>query len=468
MILPEVAYIQNQISNHISLFFNLKGKNLFESGYIRFLPYEKAITTQDKVIAIPYDIEVPQHQEKPYTVKFNNTKLTLWNGISNPSENTWEAIPGDSAPLWYRNQHGTLIPAWNLYGNLFHLLTFAEEKGSTSTDSHGRFAAAFSPRLNYNLLEVPAFNEAVAAIVAAYAGLCENGYPFLNLNNILKPPVIVLSHDCDILRGNDIWTQTVRGVRIFLPLIRFRLPAINNIWWIIRNAFTPRRYYFDNAAGMVDLERCFGFSSTFYLINGKGGRFGARSGFRIIPELLNHIPPGCDTGMHYNYDTFLNDKKFRAQLEQLTSIEDLKIVNGRAHYLKFDPEKSFTFIAKYGIYLDESSGYADRTGYRNGIAGCFQVYDTIQKRPLDIWELPMTIMDSMFVGQYCSQSINKFNQLLYHLSCVGGALSINFHPGQFFNPEYKQLIGIYHKMLIESRILGAVSMTARSLMDQIR
>lgn len=468
MLLPKVTYIKNQISNHVSLFFYTNGKDLFESGYIRFLPYQEAITTQDKVIVIPFDIPLPKNQEKPYTVKFNNTELTLWNRISIPSDNNWKAIPDDSAPLWYVNQFGTLTPAWNLFGNLFHLLTFGEEENSSSKDKHGRFAAAFSPRLNNNLLEIPAFNEAVAALVAAYTGIRESDKPLLNLNGLLKPPVVILSHDCDVLRGNDIWTQAVRGFRIFLPLTKFQFPAVSNIWWIIRNAVTPRRFYFDNITGMIDLERCFGFNSTFYIINGTGGRFGARSGFNITCELRKQIPPGWDTGLHYNYDTFLNDRLFKAQLEQLNSILDSQINTGRAHYLKFDPEASFTFLRKHGIDLDESSGYADRIGYRNGIAGCFQAYDTASNKPLDIWELPMTIMDATLVKQYGCQSTKKFSQLLSHLSSVGGALSINFHPGQFFNPEHKQMLGVYNKILIQSRALEAISMTARSLVDQIR
>jgi len=72
------------------------------------------------------------------------------------------------------------------------------------------------------------------------------------------------------------------------------------------------------------------------------------------------------------------------------------------------------------------------------------------------------------VRQYGSKSIDRFSQLLYHLSRVGGALSVIFHPGQFFNPEHKQMLGVYHKMLIECRQIGALSKTARSLVDNIR
>ena len=61
-----------------------------------------------------------------------------------------------------------------------------------------------------------------------------------------------------------------------------------------------------------------------------------------------------------------------------------------------------------------------------------------------------------------------FSKLIHHLSHIGGALSVVFHPGQFHNPEHKQMLDIYHKMLIECHNVGAVSKTARSLVDEIR
>ncbi|UCC43916.1 MAG: hypothetical protein JSU65_12505 [Candidatus Zixiibacteriota bacterium] len=464
---PEVEYIRDQIANHVAEFTTLESGDLFDSGLIRFLPYDEAATIQERAIAVPFDIPIPKSQEEPYKVRFNDTDLTLWNRITPPSDNSWRAIPDGSAPLWYTNRFGSLIPAWNLFGNLFYLLTFGEEKESSQKDLHGRFAASFSPRAKYGLLEIPAFNEAVAALVGACAGLRDSGQPAFNIDGLIGPPVISLSHDCDILRGNDIWTQAVRLVRIFRPLVKMRLPGISNSWWIMRNAVAPRAFYFDNATGMIDLERCFGYRSTFYMLNGRSGRFGARSGLAVIPELLKEIPPEWDIGVHYNYDTFLNDERFSAQMEQLQEVTDSDIVVGRAHYLRFDPEKSFSFLQKHGISIDESSGYSDMIGYRNGIAGCFQVYDTVLKRPLEIWELPMTIMDTTLVRQYGPESITRFSQLLYHLSRVGGALSVSFHPGQFFNPEHKQMLGVYHRMLIECRQTGALAKTARSHVDSI-
>lgn len=462
------AYLRTQFVNHARIFFNPRVARLLQSEAIRFLPYAESTAVRRPQVVIPVDLPVPAIPVSPWQVEFNGTVLTLWNGIPNPDANEWKAIPNDSAPAWYRHASGTLLPAWNLFGNAFELLTFGEEQKASQRDLHGRFAAAFSPRLERGLLEVPAVNETVALLVAAVDGLRVTGQPAFTLEDQPRPPIVVLSHDCDILLGNDFWTQSVRVYRTLRPLARLRPPQLGNLWWLIRNAVTPRRSYFDNATGMVDIERCFGYTSIFYLLNGAAGRFGARNPFSVIMQLLTHIPPQWDVGMHYNYDTFLHVDRFAAQLKQLQQVTSRSIVSGRAHYLKFDPLRSFHFLQQFGIHTDESSGYADRIGFRNGIAGPFQAYDTEKQSPLDIWEVPLVMMESTLVGQYGAEAVDVVKRHMQHLSRIGGALTIVVHPGQFFNPEHRQMLGIYHELLKVFRLLGATSRTARSMVDYVR
>ncbi|RKX28682.1 MAG: hypothetical protein DRP47_03740 [Candidatus Zixiibacteriota bacterium] len=463
-----VEYVRAQITNHARLFFTEPAARLLQSDAIRFLTYAEAVAMRGRQIVIPVDLPVPPVPELPWQVQFNGTVLTLWNRAPHPDGDHWRAIPNETAPVWYQHVSGTLMPSWNLFGNTFDLLTFGEEQRLSQRDHHDRFAAAFSPRLERGLLEVPAVNETVALVVAAVVAMSHTGQPSFTLDCLSGPPVVVLSHDCDALLGNDFWTQSVRLYRFIQSLVRLRLPRLSNLWWLARNAVTPRRFYFDNATGMIDIERCFGYTSTFYLLNGSGGRFGARSPFSVIPQLLEHIPPSWDIGIHYNYDTFLNQDRFAAQLEQLQEVVSHQFVSGRAHYLKFDPFRSFSFLQQFGIYVDESSGWADYVGYRNGIAGCFQAYDTEKQLPLDIWEVPMVIMEAALIKQHGADAVNFVERQLQHLSCIGGALTILVHPGQFFNPEHRQMLGIYHELLKVCRRMGAITHTARSLVDQLR
>ncbi len=465
---PDVAYVWRQILNHVSLFFTAEARAHLEGDTVRFLSWDEAQRSTGSHLVIPIDIPASVDPESPYTVPFNGTELTLWNRLPRPSTPNWEPIPCETRPLWYRHRTGTLLPAWNLYGTLFGLLTFQEELRSSQRDGHGRFLASYSPRYRRGLLEVPAFNEAVAALVDACTALDTDAEPQLRLGPALRPPAIVLSHDCDVLYGNDLWTQGVRAYRVFQPLARARAPRLGQLWWMGRNAVTPRRYYFDNLTGMVDLERSFGYRSTFYALNGTGGRFGARNGTRGLDELAAMVPDGWDLGMHYNYDTFLNRDRFQAQLDQLKHFTSKDMVSGRAHYLRFDPERSLPFLESCGIEVDESAGYSDGLGYRCGIGGCFEAYDTTARTPRAIVEVPMVIMDTTLVIQYAEVAIATVRRMLTHLQHVGGALSVIFHPGVFHNPEFPEMLGIYHRILVECRRVGARALTARDLVNALQ
>ena len=463
-----VGYVWTQLINHARLFFADSAVKLLQGSSVRFLPYAEAAAARGGQIAVPTDVPIPLAPESPWKVPFNSTTLTLWNPMPRPDGDGWQAVPNEAAPVWYRHASGTLMPSWNLFGNVFDLLTFGEEHRSTQRDRHGRFDWTSSLRLEQGLLDVPAVNEATALLVAAAVSVSRSEPPSFVLDSLSGPPVVVLSHDCDILTGNDFITQSVRLYRFLQPLAKVRLPRPGNLWWIARNAATPRRFYFDNATGMVDIERCFGCTSTYYLLNGSGGRFGARSPFSEISRLINRIPPPWEIGIHYNYHTFLNQDKFAAQLRQLQQVVPNQIVSGRAHYLRFDPARSFSFLQQFGIYVDESSGWPDKVGYRNGIAGCFQAFDPERNSSLDIWEVPMIVMDDALVAQYGSDSAQIVAGYLQHLSRIGGALTILFHPGQFLNPEHPGTSGVYHEILKVCRRAGVVTQTARSLVDRLR
>lgn len=447
---------------HASLFFTDDATRILDQSAIHLVPYSEAKTANEPGIYIPIDVPSSLTPEILWRVPFNGTELTLWNRLDRPGSD-WDIFPDESRPLWYRNGNGALIPVWNLFANLYDLLSFREDREIDQRDRHGRFIASYSPRHAMRLLEVPVFNEAVATIVAACVGLRGDGTPAMHLDGHLKAPVVVLSHDCDILEGNDLWTQAVRAWRIVAPLFRARPPKLGNLWWMTRNAVTPRRFYFDNVGGMVDLERSYGYASTFYMLNGSGGRFGSRSGLAIIPEVAAVASSPWDVGIHYNYDTFLDDSRFADQLAELKNVLTRPIHTGRAHYLRFDGQKSLPMLDSFGIQCDESAGYPDFIGYRCGIAGCFQPWDSSSGGLLNIRAVPMTIMDATLIRQYGDDSVSTFSRMLRHLAGVGGALSFIVHPGMFFNPEVPQMLGVYHRLLVEARQIGAKSATALEL-----
>jgi hypothetical protein len=458
MLASEINYLNDLIKLHVHRFFTDEARSAFESVPMRWTTLADVAHPVDQAIYIPTDVDAGTLPDDAWEVAFGKTKLIFWNKLPLPS-NEWRVLDTNS-PLWYVHQCGAVMPAWNLARTLFDLLTLKEETTDSFRDLHGRFVGKMSPRAKKGLLESPIFNDSVAAIVAACVGLRRTGLPDASLlPGLVGQIFIVLSHDLDQLRGNDIWTQAVRLSRALLPRRGF-YPAIRNLWFMLVNAVLPRRYYFDNIVGMIEIERMFGFTSSLYFLNGVGGRFGARSGSDLIPAVESLTPRGWDLGIHYNYDTHLNQKAFDAQRVELESLLGRQVVAGRAHYLRFDPSKSWHFYTTMGIQVDETLGYYDRIGYRAGIAGPFRPYDPSIGSAISLIEMPMVFMEGALVEQYPHDPAGAFEQHLRHISVVGGAISLLFHPGQFNNPEYQETLGLYHSLLRLARYYGARSINA--------
>lgn len=461
MLVTEIHYLEETVRAHVRRFFSEAARAAFEAVPLRWCSMAEAAQPRDRALFIPTDVAPAAEPRDAWKVPFGATRLTLWNALPPPSSE-WR-LQDTSTPLWYIHPSGAVMPAWNLARTLFDLLTLKEETSRHERDVHGRFMSRMSPRAERGLLEAPIFNDSVAALVAACIGLQRDWAPDSTLaKGVVAPPVLVLSHDLDQLRGNDVWTQVVRLSRAVLPRGRVLSP-VRNAWLVLVNALLPRRYFFDNIIGMIALERMLGFTSSLYFLNGKGGRFGARSGAGMIAEVAALIPAGWDLGMHYNHDTHLEHQAFVTQRTELEALLGRRVTAGRAHYLRFNPARSWRFYVDMGIRADETLGYADRIGYRAGIAGPFRPYDAGSGRALPLVEMPLVFMEGALVEQYPIDPVGAFARHLHHIAEVGGAVSLLFHPGQFDNPEYPETRGLYRRLLGRARLQGARSVNVMGL-----
>jgi hypothetical protein len=219
----------------------------------------------------------------------------------------------------------------------------------------------------------------------------------------------------------------------------------------------------NNIYAMIDLERQFGFTSILYILNGVGGRFGFRNNFSAVRELLENIPKTWDIGLHYNYDTLLDDASFLRQKNELQTALGREVFSGRAHYLKFDPLRSFYQLERQGIRFDESLGTSDENGFKIGMAGVFFPLLIQDKEVSSVLSLPLQFWDAHLNTK--SKIIN-FESSIRHLSKVGGVVSILFHPGTFYNIEDSNMDGVYFKVLKALQAVEAKSVSPNFLIQQ--
>jgi hypothetical protein len=421
-----------------------KGLRLLHNARIKVVPGESVRDARGPEVVLPADISAPLTPQEPRRIPFNGTFLTLFNPLPRPG-GEWQALPNEAAPAWWRHPTGALTPAWNMLGNVYDLLTFREDVEIAARDRHGRLPAVASVRTAAGIGKVPVVNEALAVLLDAIAAMEMGEAPTFRLDGLIEAPALVLSHDCDLLRGDDAITQAIRAYRIFRPCLRGRAPRLSLLGKIFVNYRYPYRYFLDDLLKMLNVERRFGYRSIMYVLNGRGGRFGARSGLGAVRKLLEQVPAGWEIGIHYNYDTFHQPGRFAAQKAEIEALIGEAVMAGRAHYLRFDPRRSPAFVAERGIRFDESIGWYSQNGYKAGIAGPFRPLNEAVDTRLEVIELPLVFMDVNLVEG--EDGYLSFKNLFGHLEKIGGVISLLFHPGTFANPERPDLEGLYLRIL---------------------
>jgi O-antigen/teichoic acid export membrane protein len=421
-----------------------EGLRLLRTAPIRVAPSESVRDARGPEIVLPADVATPLIPQDPRQVPFNGTFLTLFNPVPRPGSE-WRALPDEATPAWWCHPTGTLTPAYNMLGNVYDLLSFREDAEIAARDRHGRLPVAASARTVAAISKVPVANEALALLLDAIAAMERGTTPTFRLDGLIEAPALVLSHDCDLLRGDDAITQAIRAYRIVQPCLRGRAPRLGLLRMIFANYRQPYRYFLDDLIKMLTVEHRFGYRSIMYVLNGTGGRFGARSGLAAVRMLLERVPAGWEIGIHYNYDTFHQPGGFASQKAEIEALIGQPVTAGRAHYLRFDPRETPAFVAERGIRLDESVGWSSQNAYKAGIAAPFRPLNEAAGRRLEMIELPLVFMDAN-VGEG-EDGFLSFKSLFGHLEKIGGVISVLFHPGTFANPERQDLEGLYLRIL---------------------
>jgi hypothetical protein len=450
-------YVARTIARHVDFHFEAQAAVCFRQADIvwcRWHEVERFAGRLANAIIIP--INPPRmSNDAGWEVAFRGASLVLWNRIALP-DGAWRP-DNETAPLWYYGPNGLRMPAWDLAGTIFDLLTIGEERRSSQRDHLGRSVAAMSPRAGTDRLAVPMVNNSAAVLVEQSMRLVHgNGamvMPFA------KPLTVCLSHDLDQLRGDDMWTMLAGLRRAVSPVRQGRLPSLAALRTLAENLWSPRRYFMDDLLGMIDAEARLGFRSVSYVLCGRRGRYGARTSNRHIREYLLEIASHCEIGMHYNHDTRHNERAFQQQKRQITEMTGQSPSAGRAHYLLMDPRRSFQFWMGQGVKIDESLGYPDAVGYRAGIAGAFRPFDFENGTELPIVCLPLVAMDSAIAAEFGSDYLAGIESMVKHLSVVGGTFTLLFHPGMFSSPAHPETAGMYDRLLDLFNSYDAVSMT---------
>src|SRR4030065_531226 len=85
--------------------------------------------------------------------------------------------------------------------------------------------------------------------------------------------------------------------------------------------------------------------------------------------------------------------KMILEKKKLDKIAASKDYGCRQHYLRWETPLTWRNQEKTGLLYDATLSFADHTGFRCGICMPFQPFDFVENRKLNIWELPLPVME---------------------------------------------------------------------------
>lgn len=288
---------------------------------------------------------------------------------------------GDSSGILFLRPESER-PDWLL--QMLWMSLRVEERGEIQRDEHGRFRASSSRVYDWGGFEIPWVHRWAKQLLKEW-GISE-------LPIGLAPPQVSVDIDHLLAYAGRTWSHTVLAAVRDVALGKFA-KAKNR--WISRwggldpyDTLEIQRQLWGEAPwnyfALIQLNRNRRDSG----VDAENGR--AQNLWRALDEALNgtlgwHPSTGASRGVDCG--------KMELEYHQVTEILRRPVIRSRFHFLFFQPEVHYPVLEQLGIKEDHSMGFADRMGWRAGVAVPYPWFDLKTNRRTDLWIHPFYAMD---------------------------------------------------------------------------
>jgi len=280
----------------------------------------------------------------------------------------------------------------DLFASAFFMLSRWEEQTMPHRDEHGRFPGNKSLAYKHDFLNRPVVNE--------YAELLWQLLQKAGFKGERKQRTFTLvpTHDIDDLLFWNATNKKRRYRNLAGDLFKRRNPKL---------AAKRRKSYADTMADvkndpyhvydhLMDKAEKAGVQAQFYFMAGGSTvydrPYDLNSG--LFAEIVAHIKDrGHLIGYHGSYTTWNDPVLFLKEKKTLEQTVDMEITSCRQHYLRFAIPATWQMQEAAGISTDSTLYYSGYPGFRCGSCYAFPVFDILNRKQLQLTEIPLLLMD---------------------------------------------------------------------------
>jgi len=325
--------------------------------------------------------------------------LLFENGISDQSHRlnpgTWKSLktlfhtPGasPSSPPHISTSshlHISTFP-FDLLSAVFYLVSRYEEYLPFKPDEHGRFPSTESLASKMEILEEPIVNQ----WAQVFGDELENH--FGRQIGIKKPAyrfISTIDVDNAWAYAHKGWKRTIGG------------------FWNDRKSMVARNFRFqvlrENQPDPYDtydlierFHREAGTEPLWFFLLGHYGKYDKNISPRNCnyQRLIRGISRDGRVGIHPSYHSHASPDGVAREVSMLSHILGQPVIRSRQHFLKLRLPATYRALIRAGIREDYSLGYADKPGFRAGIALPFRFFDLERNKAEDLTVYPFQVMD---------------------------------------------------------------------------
>jgi hypothetical protein len=192
---------------------------------------------------------------------------------------------------------------------------------------------------------------------------------------------------------------------------------------------------------------------------------------RLRPRLVEVVMEGGgEIGLHGSYTAAYDSERLaeeKGRLEELAG----PLAGQRYHYLRVDPLANLAQLSDLGFVYDTSLGFADRPGFRAGIAHPHRPWSFERDAPLDLIEIPLAVMDvtlaeDRYLGLPASAAERRLLDVVEWAAEHGGGFAVLWHTDRFDPATSRGWDRLFFRFLEAVRTHGGVCLQARTLAEE--
>jgi hypothetical protein len=310
------------------------------------------------------------------------------------------------------------------------------EQRSRARDRHGRVPSSENPLVAAGQSRQPVVSRLAAELRRAVLSVAGRR----PVRSLAPWPhghrwAALMSHDLDVV---DWWA--------LVPLLRMAQLGVKGSWDLVgRVARAARRNLGRDPVArgvhaLLQLEAHHGIRATWFIIcapptlrsmaaGDSTYRPDGPAARRIFSALTQ---AGHEIGLHGSFATADDAKRLGAQRRTLARLADTPVTGVRQHFLRMQPGRTQDHMVEAGFDYDATWGFADRNGFRLGVADVIPAWSAGREATLPLDLLPLVWMDralSKYAGiEEPGRWVEDARELMRECKAVEGAWVGLWHP----------------------------------------